>query len=223
MKGSGVAGTILCPLLLSILTEGCNQNASTRMNYNIGDHQLILHQNFLPDDEASALLLRLQKEIPWHQGRIRLFGRERTIPRKQCWVAEAGLSYRYSGSTLEPTPWPEWLRPLAAKVSRAAGCNFNSVLCNLYRDGQDSMGWHSDDEPELGTDPIIASLSLGAERRFRFRHRQDHKHTRCLLLPNNSLLIMPAGLQAQWQHELPKTRQLTGPRVNLTFRHVVHG
>lgn len=190
------------------------------MHYDLDGHQLVIHEHFLSEGEADSLLERLQRSLPWHQGRIRIFGREQLIPRQQCWVAEAGMTYRYSGTTLTPQPWPEWLRPLAEAVSETAGCDFNSVLCNLYRHGLDSMGWHSDDEPELGPNPVIASLSLGATRRFRFRHRRDHHRKLTLELPHNSLLIMPAGLQALWQHELPKTRQPVGPRVNLTFRRV---
>lgn len=191
------------------------------MNYKLGDHELILISDFLEAAEAEELQDRLLAALPWRQDRIMIFGRERPIPRKQCWIAGQGMTYRYSGQTLTPTPWPDWLQRYAQRVSTRAGEQFNSVLANLYRDGSDSMGWHSDDEPELGPAPVIASLSLGAERRFRFRHRRDSQRTLSVDLPHNSLLIMPAGLQGQWQHQLPKTRKPVGPRVNLTFRRLV--
>ncbi|TDT38567.1 DNA-N1-methyladenine dioxygenase [Halospina denitrificans] len=191
------------------------------MHYRLGDHELLLIDDFLDAEEARQLLERLLHALPWRQDRITIFGREHPIPREQCWIAGDGMTYRYSGQTLTPTPWPHWLRPYAERISEAAGETFNSVLANLYRDGSDSMGWHSDDEPELGPEPIIASLSLGGERRFRFRNRRDSKRTLSLDLPHNSLLIMPAGLQSQWQHQLPKTRKAVAPRVNLTFRRLV--
>ena len=191
------------------------------MHYPLGNHELLLIERFLDPGNADRLLEQLSAALPWRQDRITIFGREHPIPREQCWIADEGMTYRYSGQTLTPVPWPEWLRPHAERVSETAGETFNSVLANLYRDGNDSMGWHSDDEPELGPEPVIASLSLGGERRFRFRHRQDSKRTLSLDLPHNSLLIMPAGLQSHWQHQLPKTRKPVAPRVNLTFRRLV--
>lgn len=191
------------------------------MPHELPPFTLPLHQPFLAPEEADELLALLRERIPWRQDRITLFGREHPIPRQQCWIAEDGLTYRYSGQTMEPEQWPDWLRPLAQKVGETAGERFNSVLANRYRDGNDSMGWHSDDEPELGPAPVIASLSLGGTRRFRFRHRHDHGRTLSIDLPHNSLLMMPAGVQAEWQHALPKTRKLVAPRVNLTFRRLV--
>lgn len=191
------------------------------MEYELGDQKLILIDEFLETREADQLLEQLFAQLPWRQDRVTIFGREHPIPRKQCWIAGEGMTYRYSGQTLTPTPWPDWLQPCADRVSTTAGECFNSVLANLYRDGNDSMGWHSDDEPELGPAPVIASLSLGGERRFRFRHQREKKRTLSLDLSHNSLLIMPAGLQDQWQHQLPKTRKAVAPRVNLTFRRLV--
>ena len=191
------------------------------MHYQLGEHELVLIEHFLDTRDADELLDQLLGTLPWRQDRITIFGREHPIPREQCWIAGEGMTYRYSGQTLTPTPWPRWLRPCAERISETAGETFNSVLANLYRDGNDSMGWHSDDEPELGPAPIIASLSLGGQRRFRFRHRRDSKRTLSLDLPHNSLLIMPAGLQDHWQHQLPKTRKAVAPRVNLTFRRLV--
>jgi len=191
--------------------------------YPLDEHELILIPDLLEAEKANGLLERLAGELPWHQGHVRLFGRVHAIPRRQCWVADPGLTYRYSGQTLLPHNWPPWLTSLAEQVSTQAGETFNSVLCNQYRDGQDSMGWHSDDEPELGPAPIIASYSLGETRRFQFRHRKEHSRKLTLELEHNSLLIMPAGLQSHWQHQLPKTRKPKGMRINLTFRRVEPG
>ncbi|MDX1588461.1 MAG: alpha-ketoglutarate-dependent dioxygenase AlkB [Oleiphilaceae bacterium] len=191
------------------------------MDYSLGSHQLQLTTPFLEPEQARLLEQHLMQALPWRQERIRLFGRERLIPRQQCWVGDPEAQYRYSGLTLVPEPWTGPLAALRDQVSRAAGESFNSVLCNLYRHGQDSMGWHSDDEPELGPDPVIASVSLGQERPFHFRHQRDQYPRLKLVLPHNSLLVMPAGLQREWQHQLPKSRRVLGPRINLTFRRVV--
>jgi len=192
------------------------------MQHLLGEHTVTLICPLLPEDEADQLQTLLLESLPWRQEQIRLFGQLRQIPRTQYWIGDPGARYSYSGLSLEPEPWPTWLIPIRDSVSRAAGTNFNSVLCNHYRHGQDSMGWHSDDEPELGPDPVIASVSLGQERRFHFRHRREQSRRLQLTLPHNSLLIMPAGLQSDWQHQLPKSRRAMGSRINLTFRHVVH-
>ncbi len=194
--------------------------AVTETRIRLGAFSLRLIRDFLPAERHRQLLARLREDLPWRQDRIRLFGRQVTIPRQQCWVGDAGAHYRYSGLDLKPLPWPDWLEPIRHLVGAACDHEFNSVLCNRYRDGADSMGWHSDNEAELGPAPLIASFTLGADRRFQFRHRHDRASRESFLLPDNSLLIMPPGLQAQWQHQLPKTRRMTGERINLTFRHI---
>jgi len=175
------------------------------MHYRLGDHELLLIDDFLDSEEASQLLQQLLDALPWRQDRITIFGRE--TPDTKGTVLDC--RGKYDVPLLRADPHPDALArlaspPYAERVSEATGEAFNSVLANRYRDGSDSMGWHSDDEPELGPEPIIASLSLGGERRFRFRHRRDSKRTLSLDLPHNSLLIMPAGLQSQWQHQLPE-------------------
>lgn len=184
----------------------------------LGGFSLLLVRNFI--DQAGPLQRRLENDLPWRREYIRLFGRQVLIPRQQCWIGDPQARYRYSGLELAPLPWPDWLLPVRDRVSEQCGANFNSVLCNRYRDGSDSMGWHSDDEPELGPAPLIAALTFGGERRFQFRHRQDKRLRETLVLPHNSLLIMPRGLQAEFQHQLPKTRQPVAARINLTFREI---
>ena len=165
---------------------------------------------------------RLLKETPWQQDVIKLYGREILIPRLQAWYGDKHCQYSYSGIQLSPHPWTPLLQDLKEQVESACKAKFNSVLLNLYRDGQDSNGWHSDDEPELGEQPVIASLSLGATRRFRLRHRQQKATPPISLdLEGGSLLVMAGETQKYWQHCITKTRKPVGPRINLTFRKIM--
>ncbi len=174
--------------------------------------------HFLCHDEADRYLEELQHSLQWRQDQIQLFGRSVAIPRLQAWYGEPGLTYRYSGLQLTTLPWTPALQSLRARIEQHCEHRFNAVLANLYRNGQDSMGWHADDEAELGLNPVIASLSLGQARTFRFRHRQDAKLQHSLELEHGSLLIMAGATQHHWQHALPKRRRRTQPRLNLTFR-----
>jgi len=162
----------------------------------------------------------LRDGIPWSVHRIRLFGRDVDSPRLSCWIGDPGTGYTYSGTHFEPNPWPVALRAIRARLAGDLCIDFNSVLANLYRDGRDSMGWHSDDEPELGAQPAIASLSLGATRRFVLKHRSDPSVKCALELPHGSLLLMRGATQANYRHALPRTARPVGPRINLTFRRI---
>jgi len=176
--------------------------------------------NWIDPVEASRVFAELERQLDWRQRPIRMFGREVLQPRLVCFYGTSGVRYRYSGVTLEAQPWGGVLEALAGRLSESLGESFNSVLCNFYRDGRDSMGWHADNEPELGREPVIASLSLGQARRFRFKPRGGGA-SRHLDLEHGSLLIMSGDLQHHWLHELPKSRRATGPRINLTFRRIV--
>jgi alkylated DNA repair dioxygenase AlkB len=178
---------------------------------------------FLDAQAADALLAQLREDIPWEQHRIRLYGREFDSPRLSCWMGDAGTAYTYSRTRFEPRPWTARMDALRARVGQACGGCFNSVLANLYRDGGDGMGWHADDEPELGPEPLIASLSLGAERRFLLRDRAERRQRLAVVLPHGSLLLMAGRTQALYQHALPKTQRALGPRINLTFRRILRG
>ena len=176
---------------------------------------------FLPANEATDMLGALVAGLAWEQHRLRLFGREHLTPRLCAWHGDADARYGYSGQTLEPLPWTAPLAYLRQRLEAACGCAFNSVLANLYRDGADSMGWHSDDEASLGPLPVIASLSLGATRHFVLRHRYRRElQTLSLPLEHGALLVMAADTQRHWHHAVPKTRHPVGPRINLTFRYV---
>ncbi len=185
--------------------------------------QVIYSPDWLGQTAADDLEARLTDELDWQQRTIRLFGREVMQPRLVAFHGRAGVRYRYSGRTLEAQAWPDSLALLAERLSTELGSPFNSVLCNLYRDGQDAMGWHADDEAELGDDPVIASISLGAQRRFRLKPR-DSGAVDCeplLLEPQHgSLIVMAGDLQRHWLHCVPRTRQRVGPRINLTFRSI---
>jgi alkylated DNA repair dioxygenase AlkB len=172
----------------------------------------------VPQPEAWLDVLRAQ--IPWERHRLRLFGRELEAPRLSCWIGDADAVYTYSRTRFVPRPWIAALAALRDWLAALTGAPYNSVLCNLYRNGQDSMGWHSDDEPELGAAPTIASLSFGAVRRFRLRHRRDPALRLELELAPGSLLLMRGSTQALYRHDLPRTARPLGPRLNLTYRHV---
>lgn len=167
---------------------------------------------------ADDLLGTLLREIDWESRTIRMFGRTFAQPRLLCFMGDAGIRYRYSGDEYLACTWHPEVRALRARLARSTGERYNSVLLNFYRDGADSMGWHADDEPELGPDPTIASVSLGAERRFVLRRRTDHGCKFEIAPAHGSLLLMAGALQHHWQHALPKTRRPVGARINLTFR-----
>jgi alkylated DNA repair dioxygenase AlkB len=162
---------------------------------------------------------KLWDGLDWEEREIMMFGRPVLQPRLVDWYADSGVTYRYSGITLGPRALPAPLDELRGRLDREFGADFNSVLCNAYRDGQDSMGWHADDEPELGLEPVIASLNLGATRRFRVRPRGGGESF-SIDLEGGSLLMMSGRSQSDWQHAIPKTRRDVGPRINLTFRAV---
>jgi alkylated DNA repair dioxygenase AlkB len=170
--------------------------------------------------EADELFRDLRAEIDWRQEEILMFGQRRRVPRRVAWHGDAGATYRYSGVSHEPEPWTPTLRRVQRRVEELTGLRFNAVLLNLYRDGRDGMGWHADDEPELGPDPAIASVSLGAVRRFRMRHRRRKQQTLDIDLGHGSLLLMQGPTQHHWMHALPKTARPVGERINLTFRWV---
>jgi alkylated DNA repair dioxygenase AlkB len=170
--------------------------------------------------EADTLLSSLRDTIAWETHRIRMFGREVDSPRLSCWIGDPGAGYTYSRKRFEPHPWPEALGPMRVRLCEALCTGFNSVLANRYRDGRDRMGWHSDDELELGLQPIIASLSLGAVRRFVLKPRGEGRLFG-FDLPHGSLLVMDGDTQTRYRHALPGTRRPVGERINLTFRRIL--
>ncbi len=180
--------------------------------------RLFWHPNFLCPEDADQALDACLTRLAWRQEAITLFGKSVMQPRLQAWYGDAG--YRYSGLTLAAKPWPDFLWRLKQQCETLAEAPFNSVLANQYRDGQDSMGYHQDNEPELGRNPVIASISLGATRRFNLKHIHS-KQTVSLMLTHGSLLVMAGELQHYWKHAVPKTQRSDQVRVNLTYRNIL--
>jgi len=173
---------------------------------------------FFGPETAARLLCAIRDEAAWEEKFITIFGRTMPSPRLTAWHGDPGAVYRYSGLELHPRPWTAGLTEVRRAVETELGLRFDAVLCNLYRDGADSMGWHADDERELGPRPVIASVSLGAPRRFLLRHRTDRQLRHGMNLEPGSLLVMQGETQRHWQHAVPKTRRAVAPRINLTFR-----
>ncbi len=177
-------------------------------------------ERLLSEAEQERWFNALRDRTRWRQEEIRIFGRQRRQPRLTAWHGDVGAAYCYSGIRLRPEPWTADLAAIKARVEAVSETRFNSVLLNYYRNGQDSMGWHSDDEPELGAEPVIGSVSLGACRRFRLRHKADRSLQMAWNLPGGSYLEMGGALQRHWRHCVPKVaaKAGVGPRINLTFR-----
>lgn len=176
-------------------------------------------ENWLMPDEAKSLFHELIHEVNWQSEEIMMFGKKIIVPRKVAWFGEKDALYRYSGVVHHPLPWRSSLKHLQERLAQEHNIQTNSVLCNLYRDGQDYMGWHQDNEKELGKNPVIASISLGTSRKFIFRKKEtNEKHS--IILDSGSLLIMKDACQEEWQHSLPKMTFIDEHRINLTFRKI---
>ena len=185
------------------------------------DGVVIHHGEVLPPPEADRLFVVLTDDVPWQHDEVVLYGRHITTARQMAWYGDEGAAYTYSGITRRPQAWTPDLLALKIIVEQISGAVFNSCLLNFYADGTQGMGWHSDDEKMLGRDPTIASVSLGAARRFCFKHRVTGVKTETLL-DHGSLLVMSGSTQHHWLHSLPKAARVTHPRINLTFR-LIHG
>lgn len=184
------------------------------------DLKIRVQEGFFSSVEANDLLINCIAGLPWESMKIKMFGKEVLIPRLQCWVGDEGCEYSYSGKKLNRQPWTPELLMIKEKISQHANLNFNSVLVNFYRDGQDSMGWHADDEPELGKNPTIAALSFGGERDLVFRNILS-KETLSIPQPHGALIIIDGQTQQYWQHAIKKTKKVISPRINLTFRNIM--
>lgn len=159
----------------------------------------------------------LMRDVPWEHDRVFINGEVRNTRRKVAWYGDDGFLYAYSGVTRRAIPWIEPLVQIRGMAERYVQTAFNSCLANLYADGTEGMSWHSDDEAELGQDTVIASVSLGAERRFLLRHKRT-KETVQVILEHGSLLVMKGATQTHWMHSVPAAARVMKPRVNLTFR-----
>ncbi len=193
-------------------------NPSRHELENLPDATLRYQPGFVPPQEAEHLFDAINRQTPWRQDTIRLFGKTFQQPRLTALYGKNGQAYTYSGIRMEPLPFTPLLEELLSRVALAAGENFTTCLLNLYRDGSDSNGWHADNDPELGDNPVIASLSLGATRKFHLKHRRIKSQRVRMTLESGSLLLMAGTTQHHWLHQVPKTKRPVGPRINLTFR-----
>lgn len=183
------------------------------------DGEVFLIESFIAHDEVSNIEQRLAHGLAWDEQFIRMFGKPVKVPRLTCWYGDPGAIYSYSGTRNIPLHWQPLLLSLKRSIELFSKHPFNSVLGNYYRNGNDSMGWHADKEKELGRNPFIASLSLGATRLFMLQHNKSKEIIKLDLSPG-SLLLMGGALQHHWRHCLPKTKADNGERINLTFRNV---
>jgi alkylated DNA repair dioxygenase AlkB len=182
------------------------------------DADVIFYREFFSQQECDTLSKELANNIHWTQQQARFPGGVVPLPRLTAWYGDEGKSYTYSGITVHPEPWTQTLLAIKARVEAESSVQFNSVLLNFYRNEQDSVSWHSDDEPELGTNPVIASVSFGAMRTFQFKHKHNADLRMAIDLTPGSLLVMQGTTQHFWKHQIPKTKRPHGGRINLTFR-----
>jgi alkylated DNA repair dioxygenase AlkB len=177
---------------------------------------LLYQPDFYVTKIADKLFNYLLDSVPWKQETF-VWGK---FPRLTSYYADKGVKYQYSGVTHEASGWPEYLSAVKDRLQEVLGEKFNSLLLNFYRDGSDSISWHSDDEKELGTNPTVASISLGGERTFQIRHKTT-KEKQSMMLNNGSLIVMGGTMQHHWQHCVPKTTKPISARINLTFRNIL--
>lgn len=191
---------------------------SARASLDWSDGQLQYLPQWVDAGMAEQWLRELLVRTPWTQPQLTLYGRTVAVPRQVAWYGDADARYRYSGHTHVPLPWTPLLSEIRQRLEEQVGQPLNGVLLNLYRDGRDAMGWHSDDEAALGPDPMVVSLSLGAARRLDFRRKGGSRIEHSIQLEHGSLLVMSGSTQHHWQHQIARTRKVTEPRLNLTFR-----
>jgi alkylated DNA repair dioxygenase AlkB len=174
--------------------------------------------NFFSTEESILLYQNLTEKINWQQDFIKIYGKTIPLPRLTAWYGDSGKNYSYSGISMQPHAWNQDLLLIKEKIESTTKTKLNSVLLNLYRHGTDSMAWHADDEPELGINPIIASVSFGETRILQFKHKENKALKSQIALENGSLLLMQGTTQHKWLHQIPKTTKILKPRINLTFR-----
>jgi alkylated DNA repair dioxygenase AlkB len=184
------------------------------------DGEVYLYPNFYQEEGSQSTFEKLKQTTLWKQDKMKIYGKEVDFPRLTAWYADGDQEYTYSGVVNTPIPFTSLLLKIKQAAEQQCGKQFNSALLNYYRDGGDSMGWHSDDEKELSGNPVIASASFGATRTFQFKHKSQKNAKVSVALNNGSLLIMQGITQHHWLHQVPKTAKPMGPRINITFRDI---
>jgi alkylated DNA repair dioxygenase AlkB len=194
------------------------ESTSEPIFLDLPDAEIIYYPQFYDKEQADIIFAELVKDIPWQQDEIRVYGKIHPQPRLTALFGNEGKPYSYSNITMQPHPWNSLLQKLKTEIEKVSDTIFTTVLLNQYRDGKDSNGWHADNEKELGTNPVIASLSFGAERMFQLKHNLDKDLKKNIVLQHGSLLLMRGKTQHFWKHQIPKTAKPINPRINLTFR-----
>jgi len=187
-------------------------------NIDIPDGDISICLNLFSSSEADSLLESLKTEIDWKQEQINIFGQIHDLPRLTAWYGDSGNSYTYSGISVNPSPWIPILLEIKKKIELVSNVQFNSVLLNRYRSGSDGVSWHSDDEPELGMNPVIGSVSFGESRPFQLKHKDLDGVKEKIILEHGSYLLMRGETQHKWLHQIPKSKKAMEERINLTFR-----
>lgn len=191
---------------------------SNPINLEMKDGNVVYYPNFFSKNEADIFFENLLQSINWQQDNITVFGKTYLQPRLTAFYADNSKNYKYSNITMKPHHFSGDLLKIKTNIETKLDIKFTSCLANLYRDGNDSNGWHADDEKELGINPIIASISFGEKRVFHFKHRYNKELKKKLVLDPGSLLLMKGATQENWLHQIPKTKKQIGERINLTFR-----
>ncbi len=186
----------------------------------IKDWPFYLYREYLSSEEADSIFHRAKQEILWKTEEIKIFGKTYPQPRLISWIADQGIEYSYSGKKYHPNPWPDFLDDIRRNIHQDFQIKLNSVLCNFYRDGNDKMGWHSDNEKELGPEPNIASLSLGVTRDFKIKMKSSGQ-IETIELNHGDLLLMKGKAQENFSHALPPRKKVREARINFTFRQIL--
>lgn len=190
--------------------------------YSLKDGEVWFMPNFMPPEKAIFYYKALEENINWRQEKIKYYGKIFPVPRKTAWYGYEGFDYKYSGIMCNPEPWTKELMDIKRVIEHfMPKQDFNSVLLNMYRDGSDKVSWHADDEKGLGINPTIASVSLGAVRRFDLKHKEDKDLKLQIELTPGSLIVMTGSLQHHWVHQIPVQKRIKEPRINLTYRTIV--
>jgi len=195
-----------------------NTTSNNFININIPDGDVSICLNLFSAQESDKFFEVLKNEIAWKQEQINFFGKTHDIPRLTAWYGDLGKSYSYAGISVEPSSWTDTLLQIKEKIESVSNVKFNSVLLNRYRSGNDGVSWHSDDEPELGVNPIIGSVSFGQSRPFHLKHKDLEGVKEKVTLEHGSYLLMKGETQHKWLHQIPKSKKEMGERINLTFR-----
>ena len=195
-------------------------NPESGVKKSMPDADVVYFPSLFTFSEADSLLEQLQQKVAWQQEKIKLYGQVHDLPRLTAWYGDPAKTYIYSGITVHSLEWIAPLLEIKRRIEGVSDYSFNSVLLNRYRNGSDSISWHADDEPALGQNPLIGSVSFGEARSFQMKHKSlDEK--RKIILEHGNYLLMKGSTQHYWLHQIPKSKRALGERINLTFRDIV--